>query len=328
VEAAWRLWVEHQHTEALAGIMRAARVDKSVAVRATAVRALATLPERDIRALGRELAEALNTEKDGRVRGELARIVGRHEELARLAVDGLIQALRDPDPAVRATAAESLAVAGAVAKSAAAELVELLQDKEGTVRRAAVRALGRIEPAGAVAVAETLAGLLSREHDRDVRWEIVSSLDLLNEKPPAVIQALGQLLQQQNDGELRLRALRVLAKFGPAARAAIPQVWQVARTDPLKQVRREAVHAFAALLGSELPTRLADLLSLLQDADFEVRIAVLEEVATLGPALQKDTHTLRLIRARLSDPHVKVREAAAATLKRIEHPPMSQKSDK
>lgn len=326
VEAALRLWVEHQHTESLAAILRAVRADSSAAVRATAARALAGLPDRDIRAAGRELAEAISAEKDSRVRRELAVVLGRHEEVARLAVSGLTQALRDPDAAVRATAAEALAVAGAEAKSAAPELVGLLQDAEAGVRRSAVRALGRIQPAGAAAVAETLAAMLGREKDRDVRWEIVVSLGLLGEKTPTVIQALTHLLQQE-DGELRLRAVRVLASFGPAAREALPQVLRAAQTDPAKSVRQEAVHAFAALLGPDLSGRLPELLALLKDPDFEVRIAVLEEVGALGPSLQKDAGTLRLLRQRLSDPHVKVREAAAAALKRIERKPMD-KQDK
>ncbi|MCX8140265.1 MAG: HEAT repeat domain-containing protein [Gemmataceae bacterium] len=323
-EAAGRLWQEHRYTEALAGILRAVRVDRSAAVRLTAAQVLAGLPERDLRACTKELAEALSAEKDSRVRRELALLLARHEELARPAVPGLVQALRDPQAAVRAAAAEALAVAGPEAKSAAAELVTLLRDSDPAVRRAAVRALGRIEPAGASAVADTLAALLPQEKDRELRWEIVLSLGLLQEKTPAVLQALHQLLQQE-DGELRLRALRVLGSFKTAAQGSAADVLRLARSDPLKSVRQEAVHTFAALHGSDLIQHLPELLRLLQDPEYEVRLAVVEEVGALGPALQNHAEVLRTLRQRLSDPHLKVREAAAAALKRIEQKPKSDK---
>lgn len=324
VEAAGRLWQEHRYTEALAGILRAVRVDTSAAVRGTAAQVLAGLPERDLRACAKELAEAMQAEKDSRVRRELALLLARHEELARPAVPGLVQALRDPQAAVRAAAAEALAVAGPEAKSAAADLVTLLRDSDPAVRRAAVRALGRIEPAGAAAVADTLAALLPQEKDRELRWEIVLSLGLLQEKTPAVLQALHQLLQQE-DGELRLRALRVLGSFKTAAQGSAADVLRLARSDPLKSVRQEAVHTFAALHGSDLIQHLPELLRLLQDPEYEVRLAVVEEVGALGPALQNHAEVLRTLRQRLSDPHLKVREAAAAALKRIEQKPKSDK---
>ncbi|MCS7020660.1 MAG: HEAT repeat domain-containing protein [Gemmataceae bacterium] len=320
VEAAVRLWVEHQHTEALAGVVRAVRLDNSAAVRATAARALAGLPERDIRACARELAEALSGEKDSRVRRELAGVMARHEEVARGAVTALIGLLQDKESATRAAAAEALAVAGNAAQAAAPELVALLRDADPLVRRAAIRALGRIQPAGAAAVADTLASMLNQEKDQELRIEIITSLGLLSEKTPAVVHTLAQLLQQ-NDGELRLRSLRVLTSFGPAARAALPEVLRVAQKDPLPRVRQEAVHAYAAILSTDLPTQLSTLLDLLQDADFGVRLAVLEEIAALGPTLRNNADALRAIRLRLSDPHVKVREAAAAALKRIEQKP-------
>ncbi len=324
VEAAGRLWQEHRYTEALAGILRAVRVDSSAAVRGTAAQVLAGLPDRDLRACAKELAEAMQAEKDSRVRRELALLLARHDELARPAVPGLVQALRDPQAAVRAAAAEALAVAGPEAKSAAADLVTLLRDSDPAVRRAAVRALGRIEPAGAAAVADTLAALLTQDKDRELRGEIVSSLGLLQEKTPAVLQALHQLLQQE-DGELRLRALRVLGSFKTAARGSAAEVLRLARSDPLKSVRQEAVHTFAALHGPELIQHLPELLSLLKDPEYEVRLAVVEEVGALGPALQNHAEALRSLRQRLSDPHLKVREAAAAALKRLEQKPKADK---
>jgi len=216
--------------------------------------------------------------------------------------------------------AEALAVAGPSAQAAAAELTPLLRDPDLAVRRAAVRALARIQPVGAAAVADTLAALLLQEKDRELRWEILISLGLLQEKTPAVLQALHQMLLQ-DDGELRVRALRVLALFQTAARDSAPHILRLARSDPLKAVRQQAVHTYAALHGAELAQHLPEFLPLLQDPDHEVRLAVLEEVGALGPALQNQAEVIRLLRQRLADPHLKVREAAAAALKRIEQKP-------
>jgi HEAT repeat protein len=319
-EAAGRLWREHRYTEALAGLLRAVRVDRSPAVRGAVIQALAGLAEGDLRAAAKELAEAMSAEQDSRVRRELALLLARHEGLARAAVTGLTQALRDPQAPTRAAAAEALAVAGPSAQAAAAELTPLLRDPDLAVRRAAVRALARIQPVGAAAVADTLAALLLQEKDRELRWEILISLGLLQEKTPAVLQALHQMLLQ-DDGELRVRALRVLALFQTAARDSAPHILRLARSDPLKAVRQQAVHTYAALHGAELAQHLPEFLPLLQDPDHEVRLAVLEEVGALGPALQNQAEVIRLLRQRLADPHLKVREAAAAALKRIEQKP-------
>jgi HEAT repeat protein len=261
------------------------------------IQALAGLAEGDLRAAAKELAEAMSAEQDSRVRRELALLLARHEELARAAVTGLTQALRDPQAPT-----------------------PLPRDPDLAVRRAAVRALARIQPVGAAAVADTLAALLLQEKDRELRWEILISLGLLQEKTPAVLQALHQMLLQ-DDGELRVRALRVLALFQTAARDSAPHILRLARSDPLKAVRQQAVHTYAALHGAELAQHLPEFLPLLQDPDHEVRLAVLEEVGALGPALQNQAEVIRLLRQRLADPHLKVREAAAAALKRIEQKP-------
>ncbi len=323
-EALARLWREQQHLPSLNGLVRTLRVDASPAVRLQCARLLQGLPERDIKGLARELAEALAAEKDARVRRELAVLIGRYPAVARLGVTGLIRALEDTEAATRIAAAEALAAAGEEAKSAAPQLVAMLQNADAGVRRAAVIALGRIRPEGAPAIAEQLAAMLHQTDDVELRRELLVALGLLQEKSSAVVAALVRMLDDKDD-ELRQRAVRILGSFGPDAAAAADPLLRAATKDPQRAIRVDAVHGFAAVLGDTFKARWRELLPLLQDAEHLVRLAVVEEIGALGPALQGDGEVLRLLRQRLSDPHVKVREAVAAVIKRIEQKPEPKK---
>src|SRR5581483_4812569 len=89
-----------------------------------------------------------------------------------------------------------------------------------------------------------------------------------------------------------------------------------------KGLRVDAVRAFGSALGPELRGRAKDLIALLdRDPDFEVRIAIVEEFAALGHDVKDDKETVAALRRRLSDPQVKVREAAARAIDRINKPP-------
>jgi HEAT repeat protein len=318
VEALAKLWTSKQYKESLPAIGRALRVDSSAAVRTQAAMALGLLKEEDIKQNVRDLIEALGTEKEPRVRKEIVVAIGRFPLVAKLAVTQMTDALKDKDAAVRAASAEAIAQTGSEGKSAAAGLVPLLQDPEKSVRQAAVAALGRISPEGSPAIAETMAKMLGSEKDGGVKSELCVSLGLLGEKSPGVTTALAGLLTDP-DEELRRKAVRVLGSFALAAAPAADALLKTAATDKAKDIRSEAVHAFGSALGrAGTKARVSDLLALLKDPEFEVRLAVVEEVGALGPELKDDAATIKVLRGRLSDPHVKVREAASEALKKIE----------
>jgi HEAT repeat protein len=274
--------------------------------------------------VAKDLTDSLAAEKESRVRREIAVAVGRYPQVAKLAVTALTDALTDPEPATRAAVAEALAQAGREGKPAAAGLAPLLADPDKAVRRAAVAALGRITPEGATAVSETMAGMLAAEKDLDLRFELVTSLGLLGESPPAVVRALAGLLADPED-ELRRRSARTLALFGTGAAPAADALLKAASGDKLKDIRVDAVRAFGAALGPDLKGRIKDVLGLMNDPDFEVRMAAAEEVGALGNALKDDAETMKFLRAKLSDPHVKVREAVAAAVRKIEKKPDPKK---
>ena len=165
--------------------------------------------------------------------------------------------------------------------------------------------------------------MLDTEKDLDMRIELVASLGLLGEKSGVVIEALVKLLGDPDD-ELRRRSARTLGKFGAGAAPAADALLKVASGDKVKDIRVDAVRAFGSALGAGLKARLKDFLTILNDREYEVRLAVVEEVGALGNDIRDDVETLKVLRGRLSDPHVKVREAASIAIRKIEKKPESK----
>jgi HEAT repeat protein len=330
IEALAKLWNDKRYEQALPTIGRALRLDSSAAVRTQAAIAIGSLRTDDLKLLGtneqkaavqslkKDLADSMGTEKESRVRKEIAKAIARYPEVPGAAVVQLTGALKDPDPSTRAAVAEALALAGSLAKSAASELAPLLADQDKSVRFAAIVALGRITPEGASAVAETMAKMITTEKDLDMKLELITSLGLLAEKSPVVVNALAALLTN-SDESLRRSAARTLGTFGMGAAPAAEALLKVATTDKAKDIRVDAVHAFGSAVGPEiLKKRMKEFVPLLMDPEFEVRLAVVAEIGALGNDLKDDIETLKVLRARLSDPHIKVREAVRAALERIE----------
>jgi HEAT repeat protein len=317
IAALAKLQETKQYKESIPTIGRALRLDSSAAVRSQAAIALGAIKEGDIKLGARDLVDALGPEKESRVRKEIAIAIGRFPAVAKLAVIPLTATLKDTDPATRIAAAEALALTGSDGKSAAVGLAPLLQDSDKGVRLAAVVALGRITPEGASTIAETMAKMLGVEKDTDIKSELATSLGLLGEKSPAVVNALARLLSDPEE-DLRRKVARILGTFGTAAAPAADALLKTAESDKAKDIRADAVHAFGSALGLTLKAHIKDILMLLKDPEFEVRLAVIEEVGALGNELKGDAETLKILRTRLSDQHAKVREAAALAIRRIE----------
>jgi len=313
------LWLKHQHKDALPDLVRSMKVDTSAAVRAQCVRTFGTLPADTAAVLAKEVAAAFAEEKEAAVRKELALALGRFPEVAKKAVEPLSGVLKDADPVAKVAAAEALARAGKDAKESADDLLPLLDDKEKPVRQAAVFALGRVGPDNPSFVAAALAGRFGREPDVDVRREVVGSLKLLGDKSDVVVGMLAAATADA-DAETRTGAVRTLGFFGPPAKAAADPLLKAATANPDKGLRLDAVRAFASVLGPDgVKGRAADFVKVMEaDPEFEVRLAVVEELGALGPLAKGDAAILGALRQRQSDPQVKVRQAAAAAVRRIE----------
>ncbi|MBY0458692.1 MAG: HEAT repeat domain-containing protein, partial [Gemmataceae bacterium] len=287
VEALGKVWIAEPKTDALSYVVTTLRDDPSPAVRAQSAIVLAGLRETDmLKYAATPLVEALKKEKDSRVRKEIVAAVAKHPGVCVSGVEPLAGVLGDPDAAVRAAAADALALAGEKAKSAAGDLLPLLKDEDKRVKLSAIYALGRIKPDGASTIAETMAGLLATSKDTDVRRELIRSLGLLGEASDPVVKGLAALLSDKEDEELRRAAVRTLGTFGTSAGGAADALFKVVKEDKAKDVRVDAVRSFGSALGKEgVKARLKDLrpqLDPVAQPDFEVRLALVEEIGALG----------------------------------------------
>jgi HEAT repeat protein len=313
------LWVKYQYKDALTDLARSMKVDTSAAVRAQCARTFGGLPPESAALLAKEVSDAFAAEKEAAVRKELAVALARFPDVAKKAVEPLSGVLKDPDPAAKVAAAEALARAGKDASPAADSLLPLLGDPEKTVRQAAAFALGRVGPENPSFVAAALARRFGEEPDVGVRREVVGSLKLLGDKSEAVVRMLAGATADP-DADTRTGAVRTLGAFGPPARAAADPLLKAATSSPRKDLREDAVRAFAAVLGPDgVKGRASDLVKVMEaDPEFEVRLVAVEELGALGPAAKGDAAILSALRRRQSDPQVKVRQAAAAAVRRIE----------
>jgi HEAT repeat protein len=225
--------------------------------------------------------------------------------------------------------------------------VPLLKDNERPVRTAAVYALGRVTPDGASTIAETMSAMLSSEKDAGedkalpIKRELLISIGLLGEKSGAVVRALTTALTDPED-DVRRGAARTLGAFGTASAPAADELLKVVTTDKAKDIRVDAVRAFGSALGpAGVKARLKDLRPLLnptKQPDYEVRLALVEEIAALGyEYLGSDLtsadkgvkaealETISALRLRLADPQVRVREGAGVAIRKIEKKPEPKK---
>lgn len=345
VDALGKIWIAHKHKDVLANVGRALRVDPSAAVRAQAAIVLAGLKPEDIKYGSADLVAALGTEKESRVRKEIILAMSKFPEVCALGIEPLITCLKDSEPAVKVVAAEAIALAGGQTKtqvkSAAPGLVPLLKDSEKSVRMAAVYALGRIQPEGASTVAETMASMLASEKDADIKRELVAAMGLLGEKSAAVVGALAAALAEKDD-DVRRTAARALGTFGTDAGAAADALFKVWTTDAVKDIRVDAVRAFGSAIGpTGVKARLKDIRPQLDpkaQPDFEVRLALVEEIGSLGygnigadlastdAAVKAEAvATVAALRLRTADPQLKVRDAAAQAVRKIEKKPELKK---
>ena len=335
-EALAKAWTQNRHEQALFYVGRALRVDTSAAVRTQAALAIGGIRELEIRYLiekkedlgVKDLIDAMGTEKESRVRKEIAKSIGRFPVVAKRAVAELTGALKDPEPATpRRGRRGHPAVTGTEGKSAAAGLAPLLADEDKAVRRAAVISLGRIMPEGASTIAETMAKMLATEKgrrhaDRTRHLHRVAGREVAGGGRPRWRRS-----SPSPEDELRRRAVRTLGNFGTAADPAAEALYKIAGHRQTE--RHPGGRGSRVRLPSSAPagvkSRVKDMLALLADTEYEVRLAVVEEVGSLGNDLIDDQDTIKVLRIRLSDSHLKVREAAKIALAKIEKKPEPKK---
>ncbi len=276
--------------------------DKDNSVRAAALRAVATI--RSERETVLPKLEAALTDGDAEVRR--AAVVGLASIGAgnKIGVEGLIELLGDPDPAVQRNTLQSLAALGAGAKAAVPEIVKRLDVPE--LRSNAIETLGKVgedaKPAipkltefassgpddlrlaamqalngigrPAAAALPTLYKAMSAEN-RDLRIQALLALDRIetndDQLHPIVLAAL-----QNETGAVRRTAAQVAKRFGDGAQDCVPALLSMLDRDTDRPT------AIATLRAMKIHD-IAQLLSVLDDRSFTVRIFVCEALAKLGP---------------------------------------------
>jgi HEAT repeat protein len=309
-------------------LSRSLSVDQSAAVRAQCAVSLGLLVAEHLKNVDNDLVEAMKAEKDSRVRKELAVLFARYPEFAKRAVPGLSAAVRDPDPSTRAAAADALAKLGPDGKDGATDLLTLVNDADKPARAAGIFALGRIAPENGSFVSATLIKRFAEEKEADLRRDIVVSVKLIGDKSEATVAGLTKALADpQND--VKAEAARTLGLLGTAARPAAEPLFKLVLESKDKAIRIDALRSFGSALGDDRKDRLKDLIGVMEnDPEFEVRLVAVDEIGSLGMQLKDDKDTLAALRKRLSDPQVKVREAAAGAIRRIEKKPEPKKDKK
>ncbi len=306
----------------LQAVTRALRNDASPVVREQAAVVIGQMKTEDAVAAVNDLTEAVRVEREPGVRKQIAVALARLGKLAKPAIQPLTGALKDADAGVRAAAADALGRIGPDAKPATAELLLLLKDANKAARQAAIFALGRVEPEELAEPASALVTILNNDPDPDLRKEALLALGFLGDTSSPVVAAVATVLSDKST-EMRALAALTLGKFGPAVRSAETELTKVIKTDSDKNVRLNAVRTICSGFGGDAAALIPMLSERLKaDADFEVRVAIAEELGALGAAGKP---ALTALRNAQRDPQLKVREAATAAIKAIEKPPMKPK---
>jgi HEAT repeat protein len=140
------------------------------------------------------------------------------------AVPALRTALDDPDVKIRVRAAQALGPIGPAAKEAVPGLIALLSEENEDPRGSAASALGGIGPAANEAIPALTAAL----HDKQgpVRYAAAEALGKLG---AAAVPAL--IADTKNPQGYYVELLNAFARIGPDARAAIPVLVEIRKTE-------------------------------------------------------------------------------------------------
>jgi len=269
-----------------------------------------------------DLTENLRVEKETEVRREVASALGRFGKLSKRSVAVIVPILADKDAGVREAGATALGRIGPDAKEAAPELVKLVQDADRPVKFAAVFALGRIEPEDRSKASAALVPILKDRADTPMRKEAVTSLGFLADLSPANVQAVATGLFD-SEVDVRRATAQALGRFIGGLKIIEAELKKVIVEDDDKETRGHALRALCDGFGENAKDLLPFLvMRLAAEKDFDVKLAIMEELGDLGA---EGKPAIPALREAQRDPQVKIREAAATAIRRIEKPKPKEK---
>jgi HEAT repeat protein len=226
----------------------------------------------------------------------------------------LIQSLKDKNPSVRVSAADTLGQIRPIAKETVPALVTVLsEDTDVGVRTSAAMSLARFGP-GAKEAVPALIIALRKDTDPNLRLYIVL---ILGQIGPGAVPALVTALSKDTDADLRSGAADALGQIGPGAKGAVPVLITALSKD--KDTDADVrVHAAIALgeIGPGAKEAVPVLITALsKDADADVRVSAAFTLGRVGPSAKEAVPAL--ITALSKDTVAAVRSSAATTLGQI-----------
>jgi HEAT repeat protein len=262
------------------------------------------------------LAAALKSDPAGPVReAAAAALGGKLLEFAQGHVPTLAATLKDPYPGARAAAAEALKNLGERARPAMPALAETARDvkEEKHTRIYALQALSRWSQEMPEMPAVLVEVLSDKDSSINVRQAAAEGLARLGCGTAGCLAALSQALGDKAP-ELRLSAAAALTTLGARAKDAWPVI-EVGLKDADSGLRYQLIRA-AGTLAQLRPEAIAALAERAQrDESTENRLAAIQELGEAGAAARSAEAILTQIATQ--DARARLREAAAAALKRI-----------
>jgi len=227
--------------------------------------------------------------RDATVRKVALQALGEFGPLAAPAVPRIIKILEAPDPtammSLRTTAAQTLGKIGPAAASAAPLLVAAMSDKgdiHGFLGQAAVEALGQLGPAAAGASADLAKIIIDKSNPPKTRTAATRALGMIGEPADLVVTALRQAMQDAPNTLIAREAIDGLARLGPKAKDAIPDIIVALDT---KAVGYRGLQALGRM-GPEAVPALAELTKRLTHADVRHRTYAAEALGLIGPKVK------------------------------------------
>jgi HEAT repeat protein len=240
---------------------------------------------------------------DDNAAGRLAAVtaLGQLGSKASPAIDALLSHLSDP--ALQSAVIDTLGQLGPAAAPAVPKLVELA--KKGDQRTTILPILTSIGPGAKEALPMIYSAV--KDYAPDVRASAATALASVETDESKAIAVLAPLASSSESGKVRRASAHALAKYGPAASAAVPGL--ISMLDKETE-RGEAMRALKAIGVKNVP----DLMTMLSKSDVRIRTFACDSLGNLGPEAKEAAPKLREIAAQDSS----LRASATAALKKID----------
>lgn len=237
-----------------------------------------------------QVVKALEFDKAIGVRYAAAYAVGQIAAGDKQSRAALTKAMDGDDPFLQVVSAWALARVAKddqpLQKQVTQLILKALTSDKVDVRRAAARALAEINPPSEVVAPVLLKAI----HDQD-QSVIGNAVDALASLGASIVSRVANNGLKNKNKELRLYAVRVLAKIGPDAKEAAPALAE-ALNGAEGDFRREAQFVLG-MFGPAAAPAVPELIKSLASDDEQVRNSAIYALGKIGPAAQAASPDLR-----------------------------------